>query len=209
MLWGLQKTLYLNIGTLHIQVQRNEKPLRPLTSGFCMLLFLYICLVKCNRDAIDKVFKKWLWKSKNMWKNCNYFKKYLINSQNSGTVWKLPRYIVICIWIFSNMLYRTNFSMNEQLNFISRGFLVYNYLLLISRYKFQEPQMPQAVLILLIFDRSIWWVHYTRDAEKYLVSSQVFLWAKPSQGVIVYIHPVMARQVESRVKNWPPPASAK
>jgi len=45
--------------------------------------------------------------------------------------------------------------MNEQLNFVSQGFLVYDYFLLISRYKFQEPQMLQAVLALLIFDRSV------------------------------------------------------
>ena len=65
--------------------------------------------------------------------------------------------------------------MNEQLNFVSQGFLVYDYFLLISRYKFQEPQMLQAVLALLIFDRSVWWVHYTWDVEEHLVSSQFFI----------------------------------
>lgn len=105
----------------------------------------------------------------NMLKNHNYFKKYLMNSASC------PDTLLFAYEFSIRCCPSINFSMNEQINFIFAGLSYFNSILLISRYKSQEPQMTQAVLKLLIFDRNVWWVHYTWDVEEYLVSPLFFI----------------------------------
>lgn len=74
-----------------------------------------VCFCSCTnvlwnaRVMEPRFFKNYSRNPKKMLKKHNYIKKYLIYSQNSEMIWKLPRYIVTCLWIFSKILYKDKF----------------------------------------------------------------------------------------------------